>query len=296
MQAGSVVRTFSRFATRQVLLAIIAVAAAMVALALLAEAMNGGGGAVYLAQIDADQQPGGVPSLVAVGYGTATVPAETALLQLLVSNGVQFDGGYVPPAEPGATPGAREQEAANPIVEAIAESGVPRDSIHVVISSAFGVSPYGNPEAVTFRIDITLREPDLETLNATVNAAAQAARQDGYSLAAVGALYGVTDCGAVQSQAWEAAVANARASAEHQAEILNVKLGDLLASHEALAEPVPATGMAEISGACTNTDAAEAMNPYLEIELTTPRFEPNRDPVAFASARVSLAFEIIGDQ
>lgn len=295
MQAGSVVRSFSRVATRPALLALIAVAAAMIALALLAEAMNGGGGTVYLAQIDAGQQPGGVPGLVAVGYGTATVPAETALIQLLVSNSAQFNGSYMPPAEPDATPGAREREAADPIVAAITQAGVPGDQIQVVISSALSVSAYGPPDAVTFRIDVTLKQPDLEMVNAVVEAAAQAARKDGYTLAAVGALYGVSDCSSVRSQAWDAAVANAQASAEHQAVLLGVKLGELMASQEALSDPVPETGMAEISGACTNTDDDSAFNPYLDLELQTPRFEPNREPVASASARVSLAFEIFAD-
>ena len=71
MASASMTRSLPRWATRQLLLAIVVVAAAMVGLALLAEAMSGGGGTVYLAQIEPGGATSSVPSLVAVGYGEA---------------------------------------------------------------------------------------------------------------------------------------------------------------------------------------------------------------------------------
>ena len=75
MPVGSSFRGLSRFATLRVAMAVVIVLGAMAGLALLAEAMNSGGGTVYLADLrQAESGAAGVPSLSVVGLGRVCKP------------------------------------------------------------------------------------------------------------------------------------------------------------------------------------------------------------------------------
>src|SRR5215213_9386871 len=85
MRTAPVVKTTRRLPARTILLALVVVGLAMAGLALLAEAMSGGGGTVYLANINSGSK-GAVaqPNIEVVGYGVAKGPAERAVLQMLI--------------------------------------------------------------------------------------------------------------------------------------------------------------------------------------------------------------------
>lgn len=297
MQAGTAVRSLSRFATRQVVLAVLVVVFAMGALALLAEALNSGGGTVYLAEIQSSSRaPGSAPSLVAIGYGSATAPADTGSMQFLLSNSDGFGGGgpYMQPT-PGATHGAAEREAAAPLVEAIVAAGIPREAIRVVTSAAYGMSDYGMPMGMTFRIDVEIGAPDLESVNSIVDTVAQIAEEHGVHLVTVGAGYRVNDCAALRAQAWETAVTDARARASSQAALLEVELGDLLLSQETPIDRDRLDGASITASVCSDGQTSSGRFGYQSASPSLPLFDPTGAPTVFADVQVSLAFEIIRD-
>jgi hypothetical protein len=295
MAKEAIGRSVQRLAARQVLLAVVVIALAMVGLALLAEVLSDGGGTVYLAEIQPATGTAGVPSLVAVGYGQASSPADTAHVQLLISLGgdESFSSvAFAPTAN--ATPGAAERQAAAPVVNAILATGTPAEAVQVVTSAAFGSGLFDSG-VPTFRIDVSLHDPRLEAIARLVDAAGQAAAANGLQLAQVGAGYAVADCGSLRSAAWQAAVADARTRATAQAELLAVELGDLLVSQETAADAPGSLGAATLPGACSPVQQQAGLFNAGAVTITVPPFDPTAEPIATAFAQVSLAFEIVRD-
>jgi uncharacterized protein YggE len=304
MATASTARSMPRFATRGVLLAVVIVLFAMVALALLAEALTSGdGGTVYLAEIQpGSSNPVAGPSLLAVGYGKATVAAKSAEIQMFFSSDEGDFSGPVTEPTPGATPGDPEREAAAPIVVAVVGAGVPEDDVRVVINPMFR-SRYGPPWAMAFRVDVTLANPDLEAVNRLVDAAEMSALDERIRLTRVGVGYGIAECDALRAQAWDLAVADARARADEQASKLGVVLGDLLVAQDAavgdatdlLAMPSTVVGCAP-----TSADPLDGLATLLTgsgvIEITLPPFDPTQPSEVVAFAQVSLAYEIVPEE
>ena len=304
MATAATARSMPRFATRGVLLAVVVVLFAMVALALLAEALtNGDGGTVYLAEIQpGSAMPGSVPSLVVVGYGKASIEAETAEIQLLVSNEeTGYPGGSFDAPTPGATPGDAEREAAAPIVAAIVGAGAPQDAVRVVTNRMFR-SRFGPPGARVFRIDVTLAGPDREQVAAVVDAAEVGAVDAGFRITGVGVGYGVADCAALRSQSWDAAVDDARTRASAQADALGLTLGELLVAQETAvgdAANLLAAPSATFGCAPAGSDAISELTSLLYgssgVAVSVPPFDPTRPATVEAFAQVSLAFEVVRD-
>jgi uncharacterized protein YggE len=304
MPAGSALPTLrglSRFATLRVAMAVVIVLGAMAGLALLAEAMNSGGGTVYLADLrQAESGAAGVPSLSVVGLGRATAPAERASIQLMFNvDPNQYYNGPPSPAEREGTPSAanKAEEAARPIVAAITAAGVPADAITVVTSGAFRSEFFGpgGPDTVSFRIDLALPNPQLEDVSAVIDSAQMAAQEMNLLLSPVGVAYGVEDCAPLKAAAWEAAVADAEARAAVQAERLGVRLGSVVAASESSPSDARALLEAEsVSGSCVAGVPAEGSVYGLPLgNVTLPSFDPagGADVVAIASVTVSYAIE-----
>ena len=299
MASTSALRTVSRLATRQVLLAVVIVLLAMVALALLTEAMSGGnGGTVYLAQIQPAARSGTVPSLISVGHGQASVPAEVATVQLLFTNFDSFGGGSFTMPTPGATASDAGHAAAAPIVAAIVAAGLPEERIEVVASAGFVSDIWGPPGQLIFRLDLTIETPAAEALAAFIDAAAAAALEQDLRLFRTGALYAVADCGPVRAKAWEAAVADARGRAAAQASQLGVTLGDLVVAQEDAGTTAASfdrpSDQASPGGCVSSTFPGGESNSYVGY-LTAPAFDPAAPAVVTAASQVSLAFEIVLD-
>ena len=256
MPAGSTVRGLSRFATLRVAMAVVIVLGAMVGLALLAEAMNSGGGTVYLTDLRQEENgAAGVPSLSVVGLGRATVPAERASMQLMfsVDPNLYFNGPVGQTAQEGTpSPSSEAEEAARPIVAAVTAAGVPSDAVTVVTSGAFQSDYFpGASGALMFRIDVVLTDPQLEDVAAVIDAAQVAGIEMNFILSPVGVAYGVVDCAPLQAAAWESAVADAEARAAAQSERLGVRLGSVVAASEASSDDAAALLAAESrTGTC----------------------------------------------
>jgi uncharacterized protein YggE len=279
---------------RQVLLGVVVVLAAVVAFALLTEALSdGSGGTVYLAQVQAPGAgPGtvGEPSLAVTGWGRASAPADSAALQFLVVFGEGFVDGVSAP-DPEATPGAAEREAMNPIVSALIGAGVPAERIVVTSSPALGSLNFGPGGPTGVRVDVALDRPNLERLNALIGVAGQAARGEGLTLQEVGVAYAVADCAAVADRAWQLAVEDGRARAARQAVQLGVDLGEVLLASEipdAAARTVRTDG-----GGCATVDTGRD-NAFgsTAVGITVPPFDPTAPAEVEVVARVTVAFAI----
>jgi uncharacterized protein YggE len=297
MRTASALPTPQRLARRELLLGAFTMAMAVVGLASLAAVALGGGlgwpGAG--AGSDGDDRP----SLVAVGTGRATAPAEVAHLQLLLGPAT-FDGQFVPGGgAPDAEPGEAEAEAVEPIVRAIAETGVPEEAVRVVVSAAYADRFYGPVAAPNgVRIDVTVRRPSAEKINALVNAAAVAAAAGGQALTRIGAAYAVGDCAALERDARLRAIEDARASARQQADLLAVPLGDLILSRDGEPSDDPAPHDADATADCFQADdpPPTAADPFVPTDgITLPPFDPTAPAEAVVTVQVSLTFALPGD-
>lgn len=295
MRSATMLDATRRLASRELMLGGFTFLMAVVGLAALAAvAIAGTSGALDRAGAQGGAGGGaGRPSLVVVGDGEARAPAETATLQLVLGPS-PFQDQFVTGGGDGAgngEPGAEERASADPIVAALQGRGVAPADIRVVVSPALFTGYYG-PGGGLFgvRLDVTVRQPSLETLNGLVNTAAAAALENNRGVAAVGVAYAVADCAEIERQARERAIAAARARAEAQAGLLGAPLGALVVtSDEPLGgddgEPVPV-------GACSPPVAGPSSPFGDQGNLSVPAFDPAAPAEASARVRVSMTFAL----
>jgi hypothetical protein len=228
-----------------------------------------------------------------IGYGEASAPAETATLQLLVTRGDYYGGPPIQP-RPGDIPGAEEKREVAPIVQALVAKGVAESAITLVVSPVLGSSVYGPGGPAVARIDVAVENPDLAGLTDLVSTASSAAAEEALVLGQVGAEYDVADCAALERAAREAAIADARARAEIQADLLGVTLGDVTASSDV----PPSTGLAlnyfgfpVSTNSCTPPAQSGAVaGPGLGVTVAT--FDPTAEAVVEVYAQINLTFAI----
>jgi uncharacterized protein YggE len=221
----------------------------------------------------------GERSITTIGYGRAAVPAETVEMQLVLSTQEAY-GSPFPRLGPDDTLGEAELTAAEPVVQALVGAGVPEEDVQVLTSpalTAFG----GQGGRGVYRLDLSLEGPDLnlDRLNELVNAAGQAAAEEGQILSFVGARFRVADCGPVRQESRQAANEDALTRAEEQAELMGVELGPQLRSVDGTAaagssEFAAYAGIlpASIGGCDPATDTDVSFGPGTTI--TVPTFDP----------------------
>lgn len=281
-----------RLASRELLLGGFTFLMAVVGLASLAAvAIAGTSGALQRGGVGGETDGAG-PRLVAVGDATVRAPADSAILQLLLGTSPFTDtfGPVTRPAD-GSAPGAAERDDAQPVAQALHAAGVAPSDVRIVVSPALPSGYFGgNTGLYGIRLDVTVRDPTLDMLNALVNAAGGAALANDRSLVAVGVGYRVDDCAALMREARERANEAARANAQAQAAVLDVPLGALL-----LASDTPT----EISGGAADTADGCASPPPSPVSpfgdasgLGVPRFDPAVPAEAVARRRVSLTFAL----
>jgi uncharacterized protein YggE len=280
------------FPVRPLLLGIVSVAFAMVGLALLAEAMSSDGGTVYLASVNTGSRTRGAePSLDVTGYGVARAPAEQAVIQLLIVRDVPYgsDGSAAAAGSGTPTPsGSRDRGSLAPVINAIAGAGINEADIRVVTSPSLISVCTSYSRCSSARIDVTVAKPQLDRLNAIVNAAGKAAADAGMSVQDVGVGYSVADCRPLSRAAREIATADAQARAQEQAEVLGVTLGKLLVSSEAApAEPRDETGCAVFPPGFGDSWWTPG-----SVGLTVPAFDPAAPPEASVTVQVTLVYAI----
>ena len=224
--------------------------------------------------------------ITVVGYGQASAEAETAILQLVAT---EEEFGSPPRApDPEATPGAEEREAVEPIVDGLVAAGVAEDDIDVVVSVGIG-DYYGPGGPGVARIDVTVDPPTVERVNELINAAIVAAAEENMVISPLGVGYEVAECRPLEREAREAALEDARARAEIQAELLGVELGEPVASRDV---PIgPASAFSAYYGPYAVTEAGCAP-PSPDISTGAPITVPPFDPTAGAEVEAFVQIEV----
>ncbi len=210
-----------------------------------------GGGGLAFAEAGAEPaggdaftlfQQGVTTGITGQGFGSATIAADSATIQVFVERFFEEPFPDPPPpfeGEPFEEPfrdGFPEsepftEEDLQPIIDAFIEQGVSRDDIELVISPAGG-GKFGPPGTAQVRARVTDPEGKLEPL---VEAAREAADTiDGVSFLDVSVLYAVDDCGPLEQAALEAAIEDAEERAQLLADALDKRLGDLVFATESV--------------------------------------------------------------
>ena len=239
-----------------------------------------------------DGAAAGERSITVIGFGEASVAAETVVLQMLLSAGDPFGG---PPPRPraGETPGEEERAAAAPVVDALVAEGVVEDDIQLLTSPAFpsNYGPAGGTGVVL--LEARVAAPTIEDLNNLVDVAFQAAtEQDLFVQQQIGARYEVADCAPLRREARQAAIEDARAQAEVQAELMGVTLGEPLRASDMV--QAPATSFSSYFGIVPAAGACDPLGDALgaAFGVTGPPLDPTGEAEVEVYAQVSMTFAI----
>ena len=256
------------------------------ALAALGAAPSGGASA---GSARAQMVPGDQPSVVVNGFGEATAPAESAIVQLIV-RGDGGSGMQEPPADsskpvpaPGQPPTLTDEDLA-PIVEAIVAAGVPEADIAAMASSPFA-GPFGPGSA---QVVVTVGAEQLATIADIVAVGMEGAQSSpaGLFVEFVGVGYTVADCTGLERDARQDAADDARTRAEGLAEVVGLTLGDVLLVSDGGYYGGPDSGLA--SG-CAEEPLAEISSGK---GYSLPPFDPNAEAEVEVYANLSLAYAV----
>lgn len=224
----------------------------------------------------------------ATGIGTASAPAQTANLQILLGSSasfgmdpIEFAPGTPGPGLPPIGMGPLSREQLEPVVEAIAETGVGEDAIVVDLPASNSMFGPGGPE--TAEIRVTIDQPQAESLIDLVSALTAVAQRTGLTVLYIGARYEAADCAALIQQARDAAIADANLRAEGLAQGLGVTLGELTQASES--PYFGPTGM----DSCAPAGTAGDFGPYGP--GTDPPFDPDATE-ATVTVQVTLTYAI----
>lgn len=191
----------------------------------------------------AQVSPAPPAGITVTGIGTATAPAEVAIVALSVGFDPYMYGegaGWSPYPGEVAAPGTpadviapiiTADDIARPIVDALVTAGFPADDIEVISNPyAGGYGPYGAPLEVTIRFKVP--NPTISGLETMLAPALQAAAATHLSVYMTSVVYGIADCAPLHQEARDAAVADALEQANQQALALGRSLGDVVASRD----------------------------------------------------------------
>jgi hypothetical protein len=158
-------------------------------------------------------------SLTVTGYGQASGPADLATVYLTISSASAMMG-------PPAPASAEDREAMDPVVDALVAAGIDETSIEVITGpSVMSASWYG-PATAIIRFDLT--DPTAETMSAAIEAATDAAADGRLFIGGMSVHLRSDDCAALERDAREAAVTDARARAEVMGELTDLLPGETL--------------------------------------------------------------------
>lgn len=241
---------------------------------------------VASAQVSFPTQPG----VTVLGSGHASAPAETATIVMMLGPAYYYDPelqGDAPAME--ATTPVSTDEAIAPVIAAIVGAGVPEADIQLLANPYSGeYSPEGMLRSATIAFD--LDDPSADRITAILDAAVPVAVEQGYFVNMVGARYGVAECAALERDARQAAIDDARAKAETQADLLGVTLGNVTASHDDLYSGMMYSG-GVAPNSCSQLDAPITTSTMWNVQ----QFDPAIEPEVVVTTAVYLTFEISGE-
>jgi uncharacterized protein YggE len=237
-------------------------------------------GPVGFAQVVAD--PVGI---TVTGSGSASVPAESAEMEIVLSDFDAYMGmPTMPQAE--ATPGAEASNRVAPVVAALDRiDGV--ESVEVVyppVMSPYQPSPYA-------RLTLAISSPDSDLMQEITTTTVQAAAGGNLMVSYIGALFRVADCETLERDARAAALADAQRLAGIQADVMGAGLGEVVsvASDPYSFYPaIPASG-------CDSTMPGMTYSGDPMLGATLPAFDPTRDAAEVTVYRMLRVTFAIGD-
>ncbi len=234
--------------------------------------------------VSAQDAPAPSSTISMLGYGEASAPAESATIQLTVSGDPY---GPPPVPRPGATPGAEEREAIQPIIAALVDAGLNEEELEILVGPFLGetFSAYGPALAV---LRFSLETPDLARISELVDAATSGAADEGLLIGAIGGLYKVADFEALEREARDSAIAHARANADVQAELLGVEIGEVSGSQDIPAEIASSPVYYEAIPADQGCSPFAGTGPSTRLAL----IDPTEEPMVTVRMQVQLSFEI----
>ncbi len=173
----------------------------------------------------------GSPTVVVSGSGSASAPADGAIVQLILrqlgvadisSPGASGSDAPAPSGNP--TPPTKEQVKS--VVDALVKAGIASDATRTAIAP---LGPfYGAFGQATAVIAFQLDASQVKTAAKFVQVALKQGEKAGVAFDAVNLIYSTADCASVANAALAAAIADARVQAEAMAAALGGTLGDLV--------------------------------------------------------------------
>jgi uncharacterized protein YggE len=227
----------------------------------------------------------------ATGIGTASAPAQTAHLQILLGSSAFFGMGPVemapgtpsidlPPVGPMGQVSLSDEQL-GPVIDVITGAGVGEDAIEVTLPASS--SPFGPGGPETAEIRATIDQPQGEDLAVLVAAIHATAPNSGLTVLHVGARFEAADCAALMQQARDAAIADANQRAEGLALGLGVTLGEIVQASES-----PYFGPTG-TDSCAPAGTVGDFGPYGP--GTDPAFDPDATE-ATVTVQVTLTYAI----
>jgi uncharacterized protein YggE len=229
-----------------------------------------------------------LPGISVTGQGRASAAAETATIAIMLSSGEYYKDPAMMEGEATAspTPPASPEEAVQPVIDALVAAGIPEADIEIIIDpSSLYASSYGGPSMVTLRFTITT--PTTDRIMELLQTATTAATDAGLWVNMTNALYGVADCATLERGAREDAIADARDQATIQAELLDVSLGDVIASRDDVYGAMVYAGISHINTCTLDTSDGSMASVY-----SAPAFDPSAEPSVTVTRNIELTFEI----
>jgi uncharacterized protein YggE len=244
----------------------------------------------------AAQQPvtTSLPGITVAGDGSASAPAERAIVMISVGSDPYMYGGGQAADQPASSPSGPSvpivtaEDIAAPIVDALVAGGIPATDIEIISNPyAGGYGPYGGPQTVSILFEVA--NPTVDGIVALLDPAIQAAFGARLYVNYTSVVYSVADCAPLQRESRTAAIADARERASVQAGLLGVTLGDVSASRD---NPFGAYGTPYYGVMPVNTCTAGAADPRAISMYGAPAFDPSMPAEVMVHTSVELTFEI----
>ena len=227
--------------------------------------------------------------ITVTGMGQASATPDSTLVQITLSGGDMYYGQPMMP-QPGATPGAAERAAVQPVVDSLLAAGVAETDIHVVVPPFIGNAFSGMYGPVTALVEVTISEPDGQAVADIINAATIGASQLRMAPPAFTVLHWLDDCSTLQQEARQAAFDDATRLANLEAGIVGVSVGDVVAVRDSINVPAvstdPLMGYTE-DGGCASSGMTNVYGPF-----GPTRYDMSADPQVVVYAATEVTFSI----
>ncbi len=233
------------------------------------------------------------PGITTVGYGHASAPAAAANLQFLIMYNYFYGAPAAGPAIE-ATPGAQVRSLLEPMVTAVqAIDGV--DRVEVVVPV---IPTYQKDPNILARLDVMFVSPTRDSLAGLYSQVSQIALDNRLMVGYVGASFTAQDCQALEREARQAALDDARTRAQIQADLLDVALGDVVGSEDLAINDLPTMtaygSVPPAGGACDPATRSPSALGQLYPGITLPSFDPDAQGAEVEVYRqVRVTFEML---